>query len=156
MKKQFISLFFALVFSMPLVVALSACTPVKATRGNLLTEVQVQKITAGTSTREDVLSAWGPPTVVAPFDNDTWYYIGERTSQEGVYAPVVLKQKIVCVKFDRSNNDTVASVSEISPQEARNVVPVSQTTPTAGKDYTLFQQFVGNIGRYNGATQTNQ
>ncbi len=156
MTKQFIPLFRALALLAPVVFALSACTPVMATRGNLLTNSQLQTIKANTSTRADVVAAWGPPTVVAPFDNDTWYYIGERTAQEGVYAPVVLKRRVICVKFNRSNNNTVAEVSEVSPDQARDITPASGSTPTAGGDYNLFQQFVGNIGRYNGATPAKQ
>ncbi|MBU6475486.1 MAG: outer membrane protein assembly factor BamE [Alphaproteobacteria bacterium] len=155
MKKRFFTLVLALAPVAPALFALGGCTPVMATRGNLLTDDQLQKVKAG-ATRADVVAAWGQPTVVAPFDQDTWYYIGERTAQEGIYAPVVLKRRIVCVTFSRADNNTVTQVSEVGPQQARDVTPVSQTTPTAGKDYTLFQQFVGNIGRYNGNVPPNQ
>jgi outer membrane protein assembly factor BamE (lipoprotein component of BamABCDE complex) len=129
--------------------ALAACTPTVATRGNLLTNDQLAKVQAETSTRADVVAAWGPPTTTAPFDQNTWYYIGERTAQKGIYAPEVEKRRIVRVRFSPENNDTVVEVADIDPKLGKDVQPLSRTTPTAGKEYTILQQFIGNLGKYN-------
>ena len=64
MKKQVISLFLALVLSAPAVFTLSACTPVMATRGNLLTNSELQKIQVDKSTRADVVAAIGSIDIV--------------------------------------------------------------------------------------------
>jgi outer membrane protein assembly factor BamE (lipoprotein component of BamABCDE complex) len=136
--------------------ALSSCTPTVATRGNLLTDTQFQKIEAQKSTRNDVVQAWGPPTAASPFDQNTWYYIGETTSQKGIFAPQVDKRRIVRIKFSPANNDTVVEVADVDPKLAKDVTPVSQTTPAAGKEYTFLQQFIGNIGKYNADTAKKQ
>src|ERR1035437_103107 len=115
--------------------ALAACTPTVATRGNLLTDSQFQKVQAQKSTRADVVQAWGPPTVTSPFDQNIWYYIGERTAQKGIYAPEVEKRRMVRVKFSPANNDTVVEVADIDPRQAQNIDPVSRTTPAAGKEF---------------------
>lgn len=144
MKKQSV-----LIIVMLAALGLSACTPTVATRGNLLTDTQFQKVEAQKSTRADVVQAWGPPTASSPFDQNTWYYIGETTSQKGIFAPHVDKRRIVRIKFSPANNDTVVEVADIDPKLAKDVTPVSQTTPAAGKEYTFLQQFIGNIGKYN-------
>ncbi len=134
------------------VLLLGACTPTVATRGNLLTDTQFQQVQAQKSTRADVMQAWGPPTVAPLFEPDTWYYIGEKTSQRGIFAPEVEKRRMVRVKFSPANNDTVVEVADLDTKLAESVSPVSQTTPAAGKDFTFMQQFIGNIGKYNPST----
>ena len=57
---------------------------------------------------------------------------------------------MIRVKFDSSNNDTVTEVAEIDPKQGKDVNLVSRTTPAAGKEFTAVQQFIGNLGRYNG------
>ncbi len=128
---------------------LGACTPTVATRGNLISETKLQKIQPQKSTRADVIEAWGPPTAMSPFDTNVWYYIGETTSQKGIFAPEVDRRRMIRVKFDTSNNDTVVEVAEIDPKLAKDVQLVDRTTPTAGKEYTAVQQFIGNLGKYN-------
>jgi outer membrane protein assembly factor BamE (lipoprotein component of BamABCDE complex) len=151
MKKPFITTIFLFA-----ALALGACSPTVATRGNLLTDTQFQQVQAQKSTRADVVQAWGPPTVAPLFEPDTWYYIGERTSQKGIFAPAVEKRRLVRVKFNSANNDTVIEVADLDPRLAENISPVSQTTPAAGKDYTFLQQFIGNIGKYNPPTDKKQ
>lgn len=143
MKKRFAALVLSLTMT------LGACSPTVVTRGNLLTDVQVQKIQVQKSTRADVVQAWGPPTISPQFEPNTWYYVGERTSQKGVFAPEVQKRRLVRVKFSATNNDTVVEVADLDPKQAANITPVRQTTPAAGKDFTFLQQFIGNMGKYN-------
>jgi outer membrane protein assembly factor BamE (lipoprotein component of BamABCDE complex) len=149
MKKQFKTTALMSAVLVPLLLILGACTPTIVTRGNLLTDSQMQKIEVQKSIRADIIQAWGPPTVAPLFEPDTWYYIGERTSQKGVFAPEVQKRRLVRVKFSTTNNDTVVSIEDLDPKLAENITPVSRTTPAAGKDFTLLQQFIGNIGKYN-------
>jgi outer membrane protein assembly factor BamE (lipoprotein component of BamABCDE complex) len=152
MKKRFATIALMLFALAPTLLVLAACTPTVATRGNLLTDNQFQQVQAQKSTRADVMQAWGPPTIAPLFEPDTWYYIGERTTQKGIFAPEVEKRRLVRVKFSAANNDTVVEVADLDPKLAENISPVSQTTPAAGKDFTFMQQFIGNIGKYNPST----
>jgi outer membrane protein assembly factor BamE (lipoprotein component of BamABCDE complex) len=129
--------------------ALAACSPTVVTRGNLISETKFQQIQPKVSTRADVMQFWGPPTTASSFDQNIWYYIGETTSQKGIYAPEVEKRRMIRVKFDPANNDTVTDVADLDPAEARDVQLVGRQTPVAGKDYTVMQQFIGNLGKYN-------
>jgi outer membrane protein assembly factor BamE (lipoprotein component of BamABCDE complex) len=131
------------------VLSLLGCTPIVATRGNLINETKFVKVEPNKSTRADVVQFWGPPTSVSSFDQNTWYYIGETTSQKGIFAAEVEKRRIIEVKFNPKNNDTVVTVADLDPRQAKDIQLVSRTTPTAGKEFTALQQFVGNIGKYN-------
>ncbi|MCE9508629.1 MAG: outer membrane protein assembly factor BamE [Alphaproteobacteria bacterium] len=129
--------------------ALAACSPTVVTRGNLISETKFQQVQPKVSTRADVMQYWGPPTTTSSFDPNTWYYIGETTSQKGIYAPEVEKRRMIRVKFDPANNDTVVEVADLDPAEARDIQLVGRQTPAAGKDYTVIQQLIGNLGKYN-------
>jgi len=131
----------------------SACTPIVATRGNLLTDTQVSGIVPQTTTRAEVELALGPPTATSSFDANTWYYIGERTAQEGIFAPEVVKRRIVRLRFSPEDNNTVASVDDLDPRSGKDVSPVNATTPAAGKEYNFLQEMIGNVGKYNPGTK---
>ncbi|MFH1157531.1 MAG: outer membrane protein assembly factor BamE [Pseudomonadota bacterium] len=131
------------------VLCLLSCAPTVATRGNLISPSMFQQVQAKASTRADVVNFWGPPTTTSPFDPNLWYYIGETTAQRGIFAPEVEKRRIIRVRFDSGDNDTVVEVSDLDPKSARDVDLVSRTTPTAGKEFTVVQQFIGNLGKFN-------
>lgn len=125
---------------------LSACTPVVATRGNLLEDYQMKEILAGIDGKDDVVRKVGSPTTVAPFDENTWYYMGQRTEKKGILDPKLVKERIVVVTFDADGK--VGRVVE--RREGHQDIPVVQrTTPVEGNDFTFLQQMVGNIGKFN-------
>jgi len=126
---------------------LGACAPTVVTRGNMISDSRFKDIVAGTSSRADVEQKWGPPTTASTLDPNTWYYIGETTAQKGVFAPEVQKRRLIRVKF--SDKDIVAEVTDMDPKLAENIDPVDRRTPTAGREFTVFQQFVGNLGKFN-------
>ncbi|MDX1921850.1 MAG: outer membrane protein assembly factor BamE [Alphaproteobacteria bacterium] len=124
---------------------LASCTPTVAKRGNTIEDDQLQQIKIGESTREDVAKVLGTPTQMATFDDKTWYYIGQRTEKEAFFDPELKEQKIVTVEFTPEGK--VSSVNKSGAELARNIDPVSGKTPTYGKDITILQQLLGNIGR---------
>ena len=127
----------------------TACSPTVMVHGNMVSEHKMDAVTPAVSTKGDVENAWGPPTNVAPFDPNTWYYVGEKDSQKGVFAPEVDKRQIIKVTF--GEGDVVKSVEKVDPKLAQNVDIVTRKTPTAGKEFTAVQQFVGNLGKFNKA-----
>ena len=42
-------------------------------------------------------------------------------------------------------------MEKVDPKLAQNVDIVTRKTPTAGKEFTAVQQFVGNLGKFNKA-----
>ena len=132
----------------------AACTPMTATRGNLLSETLINRIQPGVSSRADVNQQWGPPTTVAPFDNNVWYYIGETTEQRGIFEPEVTKRQMIRVTF--AEDDTVDQIAGLDPKDGREIAFVDRKTSTAGKEFTAFQQFVGNLGKFNTDTVQSQ
>lgn len=124
---------------------LASCTPTIAKRGNTIEDDQLKQIVVGESTREDVAKVLGTPTQMATFDDKTWYYIGQRTEKEAFFDPELKEQKIVTVEFTPEGK--VSSVSKSGAEKAQDIDVVSSKTPTYGKNLTILQQLLGNIGR---------
>ncbi len=124
---------------------LASCTPTIAKRGNAIEDDQLQQIVVGESTREDVAKVLGTPTQMATFDDKTWYYIGQRTEKEAFFDPELKEQKIVTVEFTPEGK--VSSVTKSGAEKAQDIDVVSAKTPTYGKNLTILQQLLGNIGR---------
>ena len=125
----------------------SACTPTVTTRGNLISDTRLEKVKPYYTTKFDVQDRWGPPSAIAPFEENTWYYIGSTSETMGIFKEEVVKQRILAIKFDQY--DTVMEIVELDPEQSQEVAFVDRKTPTAGKDFTFIQQIVGNVGRFN-------
>lgn len=117
-----------------------------ATRGNLLEDYQLKEVLAGVDGKDDVMRKIGSPTTVAPFDDNTWYYMGQKTKKKGIMDPKVVQERIVVVTFDADGK--VAAVKD--KNEGRSEIPIVQrTTPVSGNDFTFMQQMLGNVGKFN-------
>jgi len=128
------------------VILLPACTPTKATRGNLVEDFRLTEVQKGVDTESDVLRKLGSPTTKAPFDDKVWYYMGQETEKRGILDPEVKKERVVIVAFD--DNGTVMDIQDV--QGKRNDIPyVRRKTPTTGNEITVMQQLLGNMGKFN-------
>lgn len=124
----------------------SACTPTVAQRGNKLEDYQIEEVISGIHTRTDVLRLLGSPTTKAPFDDTTWYYIGQETEKRGILDPDVTDERIVVVNFDQEG--IVQQVADVDAERIN--IPVERSkTATHGNDITFMQQLLGNLGRFN-------
>lgn len=130
-----------------LVIALSACAGRVDTRGNLADLEAVSQIAPGESTRGTVEDLLGSPTTVATFNDQTWYYIGRRTEKVAFFEPEVLESQVVAIHFDSAG--VVEDVKIYGPEDSREIELVERTTPTSGKELSVVQQLLGNIGRFS-------
>lgn len=127
-------------------VAVSACTPTTATRGNIVEDYRLSEVIPGVSTRTTVLQSLGSPTTQAPFDENVWYYIGQKTEKRGIFDPKVVDKKVVVVAFNADG--IVQTVDQVNADEI-DVAVVRRKTPTSGNEITVLQQLLGNVGRFN-------
>jgi len=126
---------------------LAGCTPVIDTRGHVPEPEAVEKVSVGRTTRNDVQKALGSPSTIGTFQNNVWYYIGEKTKTVAFFQPEVLERRIIAVVFDERG--TVSDVVSYTEADGKPVEIVSRISPTAGQKLTILQQFFGNLGRFN-------
>ncbi len=126
---------------------LSACAPNIVQRGNLPDPELLSRIQPGSQTRNQVADTLGSPSSVATFGDEVWYYISSQTQTIAFYEPEVLEQKVVAIAFDDAGR--VKSVRTYGLEDAREIEPVARTTPTGGREITILEQLVGNLGRFS-------
>ncbi len=129
----------------------SACTPTIAQRGNMLEDYQIEGIVVGVHTRSDALRILGSPTTQAPFDDNVWYYIGQKTEKRGILDPKVKEERIFVLSFDEKG--VIRSLEETNSE--RIAIPIERSkTQTHGNEITVIQQLLGNVGRFSGSEGT--
>lgn len=127
--------------------ALAACSPTVATRGNLLEDERLAQIQPGASTRDDVAAILGTPSSVGTFDPNVWYYIGQRTEKTAFFRPDVAERKVVVMRFD--DTGVLSAMEQLDASDGQEVEIVDRRTPTAGKELTVVEQIISNLGRFN-------
>lgn len=142
--KKFITLFLA-------IASLNACTPTQSSRGNMVDDFRMDQVTLGVSTRSNVLKSLGSPTTIAPFDDNVWYYIGQKMEKKGIFDPEVKEEKVVVVAFDEEG---IVQTMEKIDSDRISVPKVRRKTHTGGNEVTIMEQLLGNVGRFNKAQES--
>lgn len=128
--------------------AVAACQPVVRTHGYAPDDALLSEIAVGQDTRDTVASKIGRPITESAFDDEGWYYVGSTVEWNTYHDPKVVDRRIVAVRFDDS--DVVADVSTYGVEDGRIIDLATQTTPTYGRELTILQQVLGNVGRITG------
>jgi outer membrane protein assembly factor BamE (lipoprotein component of BamABCDE complex) len=127
---------------------LGGCAKDIEARGNLPTPEALAKLAPGEQTRQDVQGILGTPATTATFDNENWYYISAHTTQYAFYPNHELDRTIYVVSFDQRG--ILSDVRKLSLEDGQNVAIASRETPTKGREVSLLEQLLGNIGRIGG------
>ena len=130
-----------------LVATLAACTPIEAQRGQIVTDDELSHLVVGTTAKPEVLAAIGTPTSVGALDDKQWYYIGEDTKQVGIHPPVTTDRRIVALKFDE--NGLLTDKRVLGKNEGQQIAMAPGETRVIGKEPTVVQQLIGNVGRFS-------
>lgn len=130
-----------------LALALGACEAPVDVRGHLPDPETMAQIKPGEDGRSDVIDLLGSPSARSSFRDRTWYYIGSKEQQFAFFDAEVLKRNVFAVTFNEG--DTVESTRLYTKADGRAVNPVDRITPTPGRDLTILQQLLGNLGRFN-------
>lgn len=124
---------------------LAGCSPIVATRGNIVEDSRLSQVQVGTTTREQVQYVLGTPSSTGTVDGNTWYYIGRRTEQTAFLDPEVTAARIVRVRFD--DQGTVQEITDLPTDDGAYIAPVTAVTPTEGHDLGFFEQLLGNLAK---------
>lgn len=127
--------------------ALSACSPRVAVHGDQIPAEKLAQIRPAQDTKASVSALLGSPSSVSVFDNEAWYYIGDRTETTTFLAPEVVERQVVVVRFDGAGR--VTTVEKFGLEKGREVDVVTRTTPSRGSEITVVEQLISNVGRFN-------
>ena len=139
--------FTSLIIAASLAAAAGACAPVVATQGFQAVDAKPQDIEAGVDTRETVLAKLGTPSTTSTFEADNvWYYLTQTTERYTYNKPEVSQRTITEVTF-ADGGEKVASVRTLGLEDGRQIAMERRETPTRGRQLTILEQLLGNVGR---------
>jgi outer membrane protein assembly factor BamE (lipoprotein component of BamABCDE complex) len=130
---------------------LAGCETIVDQRGFAPTPGSVEKLEVGSQSREDVVRLIGSPSSVATFNPNTWYYISQKQETWAFMKPVMLEQNVLQLSFNESGRLQAMKKYELA--DGKDIEMVSRITPTAGKELTVLEQIMGNVGRFSGPRQ---
>lgn len=107
----------------------------------------LKELVPGVSTKKDVTSLIGSPTVHATFDDNQWIYISETNYSRIGRLPGVMKQDVTVMNFSPAG--TLTSVKNLTQEDARDISVASGATPSPGSEASFLQQLLGNVGKYS-------
>lgn len=126
---------------------LSACNSIIDVRGNRPLPQSLDQIVPGKVTKSDVVALIGTPASTSLFSDDQWFYISSRFETWAFFQPVELDREVIEIDFDRAG--TVSAVQRLGLDDGREVAMIPRETPAPGKELTVLEQILGNVGRYN-------
>ena len=130
----------------------SACETYGDIRGFAPAPGTVDKLEVGSQSREDVVRLVGSPSAVATFNPNVWYFISEKQEMWGPYKPWIADQNVIQVTFNEQGR--VSNIKYYDLKDAQNVTMVARITPTSGKELTVLEQILGNVGKFSGPRQS--
>mgnify|MGYP000093615567 FL=1 len=126
--------------------ATSACTPLTSYSGFQAIEAKPADMKVGEDSKSTLMEKLGSPSAVSTFDNNTWYYISQTTDRVAFYYPRVIKRDVVAIKFNPAD-EKVASVNTYTLRDGKVIAYNGRETPTRGREMTILEQLLGNVGR---------
>lgn len=128
------------------VLAMAACTPTAATRGNFVDPDDLAQLKVGASNKSTVRNVLGSPTTTAPMNDNVWYYIGSKTERFGWRREKPVESRTLTLTF---NEEGILETLTPEDNQGKDIAMVKDITPTHGTEMTVFQQFFGNLGKFN-------
>ncbi len=125
-----------------------ACSPITSYQGFQAVEANPKDVKVGVDDKTTVMDRLGSPSVVAAFDPNTWYYISQISDQVAFHMPVVRRRDVVAIAFNKAD-DKVAEVRTYGLKDGKVIPYNKRSTPTRGRELSVLEQIIGNIGNSN-------
>ena len=127
---------------------LGACTPTTSYQGFQAVEANPKDVKVGVDDKTTVMDRLGSPSAVATFDPNTWYYISQISDQVAFHMPEVKRRDVVAINFNKAD-DKVADVKTYGLKDGRVIAYNKRATATRGRELSILEQLLGNIGNSN-------
>ena len=133
--------------------AVGGCASNVAQRGFAPTPGSVDKLEICAQSRDDVVRLIGSPSSVSTFNPNVWYYISQKQESWAFMKPEIVDQHVMQLTFNETGR--LDAIKKYDQSDAENITMVSRITPTAGKELTILEQILGNVGRFSTPKQSN-
>ena len=131
-----------------LLVATTACQPITSYAGFQAIEEDPKDIKVGTDTKSTVRARLGSPSATSTFDPNVWYYIAQTNERVSFRKPQAVARNITAVSFNK-DTEAVEHIDNVTLKDGKVLAFNGRETPTRGREMTILEQLLGNVGRGN-------
>jgi outer membrane protein assembly factor BamE (lipoprotein component of BamABCDE complex) len=125
---------------------LSACAPIASYSGFQAIESDPKDVKVGTDTKSTVRGRLGSPSATGAFDQNTWFYMNQLKSRVAFKKPEVIARNVTAITFNK-DSELVESVNSYTLKDGKVIAFNGRETPTRGRELTVLEQILGNVGR---------
>ena len=132
----------------------SGCAKDINPRGNKPHEDALVQLSVGEQTQRDVVAIMGTPSTISPFNPNEWYYISAQTSQYAFFEIEELERQIHVLEFD--DRGILSGMRLLDLEDGVEVAVADKETPTLGREFSVLEQLLGNLGRFSAGDEPRQ
>lgn len=126
--------------------ASSACAPITSYSGFQAIESDPKDVKVGTDTKSTVRGKLGSPSATSTFDPNVWFYMNQVKQRVAFRKPQVVARNVTAISFDKES-EQVESVNNYTLKDGKVIAFNGRETPTRGRELTILEQLLGNVGR---------
>jgi len=123
----------------------SGCAQMDRYNGFIPPQEELATLNVGTTTKDEVISLFGPPASERALENNTIYYTSSQFRYFGPLAPEEVDRQVLAIDFDA--NDRLRNVSRYTLEDGRVIVLDRRVTEDGINDVTFLGQLLGSFGR---------
>lgn len=132
--------------------ALGGCAPMIDTHGDALDPEKLASLKVGETPYTEVLQILGSPSSRTLFDTENWLYILSKQKRIAFFKPEEFERTVTVLKFNRQGILQQIDFKQLA--DGRSFTPSAETTPSYGKELSVIDQMISNVGRFEGKTPT--
>jgi outer membrane protein assembly factor BamE (lipoprotein component of BamABCDE complex) len=125
---------------------LSACAPISSYSGFQAIDSDPKDVKIGADTKSTVRAKLGSPSVQSTFDPNVWFYMNQIKQRVAFRRPQVTQRDITAITFNKEK-EMVEKVDTFSLKDGKVIAFNGRETPTRGREMTILEQLLGNVGR---------
>lgn len=123
----------------------TACSRTTNNQGYIIDPELIASVQPGVDNKQSVEKTLGRPTMVATWDDNSWYYISRLTKQMAYLRPSTADQTMLIVHF--TPDGTVREVERRGVDQVVDIRPNRDRTETMGRESGILADLFGNIGQ---------
>lgn len=128
------------------ILATGACAPITTYSGFQAIDANPKDVVVGTDTKSTVRARLGSPSTTSTFEDDIWFYVAQVKERVAFRKPVVVNREVVAIRFNE-DTEVVESLDHYTLEDGKQIAYSDRETPTRGRELTVLEQLLGNVGR---------
>ena len=124
----------------------AACAPITSYSGFQAIESDPKDVKVGADTKSTVRGKLGSPSATSTFDPNVWFYMNQVKQRVAFRKPTVISRNVTAITFNKEN-EQVESVNNYTLKDGKVIAFNGRETPTRGRELTILEQLLGNVGR---------